>query len=362
MAHFVKYLIMIWTSRHPLMSGKTKGSLMVQTLLGNKQEKVPVWFMRQAGRSLPEYRELRKNYSMLDSCLIPEVAAEITLQPVRRHGVDAAVFFSDIVIPLRLAKIEVDIVAGVGPVLQNPIISRKQFEKLTLIETDAFHPITEAIEIAVAELDTTPLLGFGGAPFTLASYLIEGKPSRDIPNCRYMMKESPKLWADILTWCADVTAQFLRAQIEAGASAIQLFDSWAGRLTVEEYEKYALPHSQYVFNKISDLQVPRIHFGVGTGKILNQMLKAGADVISVSNDVSISEAIDALGVDVPLQGNLDPETLFKDWNVIEGKSGEILREARLAKSHIFNLGHGVLPDTDPRVLTKLVDFVHDFAL
>ena len=353
---------MIWTTRHPLMSGKTKDSLMVQTLLGNKQERVPVWFMRQAGRSLPEYRELRKNYSMLESCLIPEIAAEITLQPVRRHGVDAAVFFSDIVIPLKLAKVEVEIVAGVGPVLQNPINTREDFEKLTLIESEAFQPITDAIGIAVAELANTPLLGFGGAPFTLASYLIEGKPSRDIPHCRKMMKENPQLWAEILTWCADVTAQFLRAQIEAGASAIQLFDSWAGRLTVEEYERYALPHSHYVFDKISDLQVPRIHFGVGTGKILKQMLEAGADLISVSNDISISEAINSLGDQVPLQGNLDPEMLFKEWSVIESKCREILLEARLAKSHIFNLGHGVLPDTDPEVLTKLVEFVHGFAL
>lgn len=353
---------MIWTTRHPLMSGKTKDSLMVQALLGNREERTPVWFMRQAGRSLPEYRELRKNYSMLESCLIPEVAAEITLQPVRRHGVDAAVFFSDIVIPLKLANVEVEIVAGVGPVLQNPINSREEFKKLTFIDSESFAPITHAIEIAISELNTIPLLGFGGAPFTLASYLIEGKPSRDIPTCRKMMRDDPQLWADILTWCADVTSQFLRAQIEAGASAVQLFDSWAGRLSVQEYETHALPYSRYVFDKISDLPVPRIHFGVGTGKILKQMLGAGADVISVSNDISIAQAIDSLGENVPLQGNLDPEILFKDWGLIESQSREILLEAKLAKSHIFNLGHGVLPDTDPKVLTKLVEFIHGFAL
>lgn len=353
---------MLWTARHPLVSGKTNSSPLVQALLGKKSEVTPVWFMRQAGRSLPEYRELRKNYSMLESCLIPEVAAEITLQPVRRHGVDAAVFFSDIVIPLKLANIEVEIVAGVGPVLQNPIKSREEFNRLTNIDSEAFLPIANAIEIAVSELNTTPLLGFGGAPFTLASYLVEGKPSREIPTCRKMMREDPQLWADILTWCADVTAQFLRAQIEAGASAIQLFDSWAGRLSVLEYETYAYPFSQRVFNLISDLPVPRIHFGVGTGKIMKQMLEAGADVISVSNDISITQAINILGTDIPLQGNLDPEILFMDWNVIERQSREILLEAKLAKAHIFNLGHGVLPDTDPSVLSRLVEFVHGAAL
>lgn len=345
-------------TNHPLVSGKTASSPMVLALNGIPQATPPIWFMRQAGRSLPEYREIRKGIAMLDSCLNPELAAEITLQPVRRHGVDAAVLFSDIVIPLKLAGVNVEIVSGVGPVLETPVRAREEFEKLTYLDEGSLAPIFRAVELSVAELGNTPLLGFGGAPFTLASYLIEGRPSKDLPTCHLMMEKDPVLWQDILQWCARVTAEFLRAQINAGASAIQLFDSWAGRLTTSEYERFAMPYSKLVFDLISDLPVPRIAFGVGTGKILNQMRSTGATVMGISNDISLSEAIQIMGSDIPLQGNLDPELMLGDWSQIEIAAKEIIQEGRAAQSHIFNLGHGVIPETDPGLLTRLVDYVH----
>lgn len=345
-------------TNHPLVSGKTSSSPLVLALNGTAQATPPIWFMRQAGRSLPEYREIRRGIPMLDSCLTPELAAEITLQPVWRHKVDAAVFFSDIVIPLKLAGVGVEIVAGVGPVLETPMRTRTEFEKLTDLDEGSLAPIIRAVELSVAELGSTPLLGFGGAPFTLASYLIEGRPSKDLPTCHLMMERDPELWGDILKWCAKVTAEFLRAQINAGASAIQLFDSWAGRLTPAEYERFAMPYSKMVFDLISELPVPRIAFGVGTGKILNQMCSTGATVMGISNDLSISDAIKILGTDIPLQGNLDPALLLGEWSEIEICAKAIIEEGRAAQSHIFNLGHGVLPETDPGLLTQLVDYVH----
>lgn len=345
-------------TNHPLVSGITSMSPIVQALNGVAQSTPPVWFMRQAGRSLPEYKRIREGIAMLDSCLRPEIAAEITLQPVRRHNVDAAVFFSDIVIPLKLAGVEVQIVSGTGPVLENPVRTRNDFEKLGLLDTESLQPITDAIKLCVEQLGSTPLLGFGGAPFTLASYLIEGGPSKDLPTCHAMMRDDPVLWSDILNWCATITAEFLRAQINAGASAIQLFDSWAGRLPLAQYESYAASHSKKVFDLIGDLPVARIAFGVGTGSILQQMYATGATAMGISNDISIAAAVGVLGSDVPIQGNLDPQLLLGEWSEIEKATIKIIQEGRSAKSHIFNLGHGVMPQTDPEVLTKIVEYVH----
>ena len=345
-------------TNHPLVSGKTSASAMVLALNGVAQATPPIWFMRQAGRSLPEYREIRNGIPMLNSCLRPELAAEITLQPVRRHKVDAAVFFSDIVIPLKLAGVEVEIVPGIGPVLNSPVRTRSDYKKLRSLHEDALSPITDAIKLCIAELGGVPLLGFGGAPFTLASYLIEGRPSKDLPSCHAMMKEDPELWSDILEWCAEITAKFLRTQIIAGASAIQLFDSWAGRLTPLQYETFAMPHSKKVFDLISDLPLPRIAFGVGTHAILKQMRSTGATVMGIGRDTTLLEAVNILGTDIPLQGNLDPELLLGDWSNIEVAARKIIQEGRAAKSHIFNLGHGVIPETDPEVLTRLVEYVH----
>lgn len=343
---------------HPLVSGKTSSSAIVMALNGVAQLTPPVWFMRQAGRSLPEYKKIREGIAMLDSCLRPELAAEITVQPVRRHNVDAAVFFSDIVIPLKLAGVDVNIVSGIGPVLENPVRTRDGFEKLELLDEQSLKPIADAIKLCVEQLGKTPLLGFGGAPFTLASYLIEGGPSKDLPTCKAMMINDPLLWSDILDWCAKITAEFLRTQIIAGASAVQLFDSWAGRLTPEQYVMYAAPHSKKVFDLICDLPVARIAFGVGTGGILKQMQATGATAMGISNDISIEAAVAALGSQVPIQGNLDPQLLLGEWSEIEKATIKIIHEGRSAQSHIFNLGHGVLPETDPGVLTKIVEYVH----
>ncbi|MFA5919585.1 MAG: uroporphyrinogen decarboxylase family protein, partial [Candidatus Nanopelagicaceae bacterium] len=272
---------------HPLASGLTADSQVIKAYQGIRTSYKPVWMMRQAGRSLPEYRSIRRGIPMLESCLRPEMAAEITLQPVRRHKVDAAIFFSDIVIPLRLAGVDVDIVSGIGPVLDHPVHTRQDLNNLKELDINALTPITQAIEIVIAELGSTPLIGFGGAPFTLASYLIEGAPSKDLPITRSLMKNDPQLWHDILSWVSRTTSTFIRAQVMAGASALQLFDSWAGKLSPDEYSTFAAPHSKFVMDSLSDLPVPRVHFGTKTGSMLMQMRDVGATVMGIDSDTPL---------------------------------------------------------------------------
>ena len=344
---------------HPLVTGRTAHSQLIQAYLGIRTERLPIWFMRQAGRSLPEYRALREGVPMLESCLRPDMAAEITLQPVRRHKVDAAIFFSDIVIPLRLAGVDVDIVAGVGPVMAHPVRTREDLNSLRELELDALSPITQAIQIVIAELGDTPLIGFGGAPFTLASYLIEGEPSQDLPITRALMKNDPQLWNDILEWVARTTSTFIRGQVMAGASALQLFDSWAGRLSLDEYAEFAAPHSKAVMASLSDLPVARVHFGTKTGSMLPQMRDAGATVMGVDTDTPLDIANKLLGGNVPLQGNIDPEKLHQPWTDLKTHVLDVIRRGSVAPAHIVNLGHGVPPETDPDVLTRLVAFVHE---
>ncbi len=295
---------------------------------------------------------------MLDACLRPDVAAEITLQPVRRHKVDAAIFFSDIVIPLRLAGIDVDIVSGVGPVLEHPVRTRKDLENLRELNADALLPITQAIKIVVAELGSTPLIGFGGAPFTLASYLIEGSPSKTLPITRALMRDDPQLWHDILSWVARTTSTFIRAQVLAGASALQLFDSWAGKLSLAEYVNFAAPHSKSVMTSLSDLPVPRVHFGTKTGSMLTQMRDVGATVMGIDSDTPLDEANAILGGKIPLQGNIDPEKLSGSWEELKLHVADVIERGSLAPAHVINLGHGVPPGTDPEVLTRMVAFIH----
>lgn len=314
--------------------------------------------MRQAGRSLPEYRAIREGVPMLDACLRPEMAAEITLQPVFRHGVDAAIFFSDIVIPLRLAGIDVDIVPGVGPVMAAPVRTRNDLDRLEELELPALGPITQAVGITVDRLGRTPLIGFGGAPFTLASYLIEGGPSRELPVTRALMHDDPDLWAQILTWVAGVTSQFLRAQVLAGASAIQLFDSWAGRLSIDEYRKFAAPYSKAVMAAVSDLPVARVHFGTMTKNLLRDMYDVGATVMGVDQFTPLDWANELFDGKVPLQGNIDPELLDAPWDKLSAHVEEVLVRGSGAPAHIVNLGHGVPPDTDPDVLARIVSLVH----
>ncbi|KUJ71004.1 uroporphyrinogen decarboxylase [Streptomyces albus subsp. albus] len=318
----------------------------------------PVWFMRQAGRSLPEYRKVRQGTAMLESCMRPELVTEITLQPVRRHGVDAAIYFSDIVVPLKAIGLDLDIKPGVGPVVAQPIRTREDLERLRALEPDDVAYVTEAIGMLTAELGGTPLIGFAGAPFTLASYLVEGGPSRNHEHTKALMYGDPQLWADLLDRLADITAAFLKVQIEAGASAVQLFDSWVGALAPADYRRSVMPASAKVFEAVAGYGVPRIHFGVGTGELLGLLGEAGADVVGVDWRVPLDEAARRVGPGKALQGNLDPAVLFAPREAVESKAREVLDAARELPGHVFNLGHGVLPDTDPDALTRLVEYVH----
>ena len=312
--------------------------------------------MRQAGRSLPEYRVLREGVAMLDSCTRPELVVEITMQPVRRHGVDAAILFSDIVLPLKAVGIDLDIVPGTGPMVAKPFASLADVDRLRALEPDDMPYIAESVRGLVGELSGTPLIGFAGAPFTLASYLVEGGPSRDHAKTKALMRSEPAVWHALLERLAAISAGFLRLQVDAGASAVQLFDSWAGTLSADDYATYVQPHSARVLSAVAD--VPRIHFGVGTGEILPLMGAAGADVVGVDWRVSLDAAVARLGGRLAVQGNLDPTVLMAPTEVVEAEAARVIAAGRSAPGHVFNLGHGVLPSTDPDAITRLVEFVH----
>ncbi|PYF98277.1 uroporphyrinogen decarboxylase [Georgenia satyanarayanai] len=314
--------------------------------------------MRQAGRSLPEYHEVRRGVGMLEACLRPELATEITLQPVRRHGVDAAIFFSDIVVPLRLAGVDVEIVSGVGPVIADPVRTVSDAERLAAHAAGDHAAVQEAVRLTVAELGETPLIGFGGAPFTLAAYLVEGRPSRDHLAARGLMHSDPATWDRVMTWAADLTGAFLRAQVEAGARAVQLFDSWAGGLSLADYTAYAAPYSARALSHVKDLGVPIVHFGTGTSELLGAMKDAGADVVGVDYRLPLDEASRRLGGTTPLQGNIDPALLTAPWEVLEAHVRDVVARGRQAPAHVLNLGHGVPPTTDPGVLTRIVELAH----
>ncbi|MGO4533955.1 uroporphyrinogen decarboxylase [Leifsonia sp. 2MCAF36] len=372
---------------HPLASGRTASSPLVRAYQGERQEVTPVWFMRQAGRSLPEYRELRVGTHMLDACLDPAMASEITLQPVRRHGVDAGIFFSDIVVPLRLAGVDVEIVPGKGPVFAQAVRTAADVDRLTAVDPaalgpDVFAPIQEAVRLTIAELDRTPLIGFAGAPFTLAAYLVEGGPSKDHIRARTLMHADPDAWARLMAWTADISGAFLRAQVLAGASAAQLFDSWAGSLSLHDYVTHVAPASARALSHVRDLayglpeaegatvdgveppidavvrNVPLVHFGVGTGELLKAMHEVGADAVGVDYRIPLDEASRRLGHVVPVQGNVDPAMLDAPWPVLEAHVREVLARGLEAPAHVLNLGHGVPPETDPTVLTRVVELVH----
>ena len=402
--------------------------------------------MRQAGRSLPEYRQLRAqvNLPMLEACLNPQVVAQATLQPVRRHGVDAAIFFSDIMVPLRLAGVDVEIKPQVGPVLSTPIRTRDDVERLlgcgfgqgtwashdgaTHQGAEGVAALREAIALILTELGTpaqapkpgapqplaeaqtktqapqplaeaqpaaaaqpaapasatmpqasqqaqtqpagwTPLIGFGGAPFTLAAYLVEGKPSRDHLAARSLMHADPPTWDLLMRWCAQVTGDFIALQISCGASAAQLFDSWAGSLSPTDYRERVAPYSALAIARAREAispttgkAAPLIHFATGSARLLPQMLAAGAQAVGVDDRTELDWAIDQLGGSCPVQGNLNPALLTAPWPVIEQAIVECLRAGRQAPGHVFNLGHGVPPTTDPAVLTRIVEFVHKESL
>ncbi|MBF9128371.1 uroporphyrinogen decarboxylase [Plantactinospora sp. S1510] len=319
----------------------------------------PVWFMRQAGRSLPEYREVRAGIGMLDSCRRPELVREITLQPVRRHHVDAAILFSDIVVPVAAAGVDLDIVPGTGPVVAEPVRTLADVERIRPIDPADVSYVDEAVRLLVGELGNTPLIGFAGAPFTLASYLVEGGPSRNHLRTKALMHGAPDIWHALLGRLAEITLTFLRVQIAAGVSAVQLFDSWAGALSEADYRRFVLPHSAAVLGGLAGAGVPRIHFGVGTAELLGAMSEAGADVVGVDWRTSLDAATVRIGPDKAIQGNLDPALLFAPWPVIEAEVRRVLAEGANTPGHIFNLGHGVLPETDPEVLTRVVALVHE---
>ncbi|SER88726.1 uroporphyrinogen decarboxylase [Propionibacterium cyclohexanicum] len=346
---------------HPSRTGVLAASPFLSACRGVRPAVTPVWFMRQAGRSLPEYRAARRGSTMLDSCLDPELASELTLQPVRRYGVDAAIFYSDIMVPLRLAGLDVDIEPGVGPVIANPIRHPEQIEALPTLEDDALAPIRAAVGRAVAELGPVPLIGFAGAPYTVASYLVEGRPDRTHPRTRTLMREHPHAFAALLRWVAGISLDFLRAQVMAGASAVQLFDSWAGELDPADYLVHVQPASALVLRGIGRLGVPRIHFGTRSARLLVAMRDAGADVMGVASDLSLDEANRLLGGRTVLQGNVDPDLLTATPARLDEHLRTVLASGAAAPAHIVNLAHGVPKDTDPRTLAHIVDLVHTSA-
>nr|WP_237771410.1 uroporphyrinogen decarboxylase [Kribbella sp. ALI-6-A] len=323
----------------------------------------PVWFMRQAGRSLPEYRAVREGISMLESCTRPDLVVEITLQPVRRYGVDAAIFYSDIVLPLKAVGVDLEIKPGVGPVIASPVRSAADLAAVRPVEPSDVPYVTESVQQLVSELGGTPLIGFAGAPFTVASYLVEGGPSKDYARTKAMMHGDPKLWHALADRLADVAIAYLSVQVEAGASAIQLFDSWAGALSPRDYAQFVQPHSAKVFAALEQYGVPRLHFGVNNGELLGLMSEAGADVVGVDWRVPLDEAVRRVvaagGSPKPVQGNLDPALLFAGWDAIEPELDRILTEGKAAPGHIFNLGHGVPPTADPEVLHRIVKAVQE---
>ncbi|NUR72540.1 MAG: uroporphyrinogen decarboxylase [Hamadaea sp.] len=353
-------------------------SVFVRACRGEPVEHTPVWFMRQAGRSLPEYRELRAEagLSMLEACRRPDLVTEITLQPVRRHGVDAAVFYSDIVVPVAAAGVGVEIVAGTGPVVADPIRSTADLARIGRAEPADLSFVEEAVRMLIPQLEGTPLIGFAGAPFTLASYLIEGGPSKSHAKTKALMHSDPQLWHGLAERLAQITSTFLRVQIDAGASAVQLFDSWAGALSEADYRRFVLPHSAAVLQGIGPV-VPRIHFGVGTAHLLTAMAEAGADVVGVDWRTPLDQAASLVAdvVDLPVegaprlgarsrtvQGNLDPALLGAPWEVVDHEVRRVLAEGEAAPGHVFNLGHGVPPDADPVMLTRIVELVHKISV
>ena len=319
---------------------------------------VPVWFMRQAGRSLPEYRAIRGTGTVLDAIRRPELAAEITLQPVRRYGVDAAILYSDIVVPVAAVGFGVEVVKGVGPVVADPFRAKEDLVRLRPLEPEIDTPyVLDTVRMVVDQLDV-PLIGFAGAPFTVASYLIEGRGTRTYSRTKALMWEDPGTWHALLDALADMALASLRSQVEAGAAAVQLFDSWAGALSPDQYARFVLPATRRIFEGLTDLGVPRIHFGVGTGELLGLMAEAGPDVVGVDWRVPLDQAWDRIGPDKGIQGNLDPAVCLAPPDVVDAEVSTVLARAGGRPGHVFNLGHGVLPEADPAVLQRIVDLVH----
>jgi uroporphyrinogen decarboxylase len=318
----------------------------------------PIWFMRQAGRSLPEYRELRKRYGLFDIARQPELCAEVTLQPVRRHGVDAAVMFADIMLPVLGMGVEVELVESVGPVVAAPIRERADVERLTVPDPEGASPwVLESVRLVREALrEDQAVVAFAGGPFTVAGYLIEGKPSREFTRTKASMYGAPEVWHALMDKLADTFARYVAACVRSGADVVQLFDSWAGALSVPDYREFVAPYSARVLDSV---EVPTIHFATGAAHLLEELSLAGGDVIGLDWRVPLAAAWERVGHDRGVQGNLDPAVLLGPWERVEAETDRILEEADRRPGHVFNLGHGVLPETRPEDLGRLVELVHE---
>ncbi|MFC6152751.1 uroporphyrinogen decarboxylase [Nocardioides yefusunii] len=336
-------------------------STFLRAARGEEVDHTPVWYMRQAGRSLPEYLKVREGIAMLDSCMDPELIVEITMQPVRRYGVDAAIFFSDIVLPVKAVGVDLDIKPGIGPVVAEPVRTLADVHRIPDLTPEHVTYITQAVQGLTAELGATPLIGFAGAPFTVASYLVEGGPSKEHARTKAMMHAAPEVWDALMKKITQISTAFLKVQVDAGASAVQLFDSWAGALTPRDYAEKVMPYSSQVLAEAGTWGVPRTHFGVGTTNLLTLMGEAGADVVGVDWRTPLTRGIELVG-DRAVQGNLDPTLVFAPTEVMLERAAAVIEEGRAAKGHIFNLGHGVIPSTNPDQLKKLTEFVQSYPL
>lgn len=323
----------------------------------------PVWFMRQAGRYLPQYRKIREKHDVVTICKDPELCSEVTTLPVEVLGVDAAIIFADIMLPLEGMDVRFHIKEGVGPVIEEPIRMLHGAQSLEDFDAKADAPfVLEAIELTKKRLDgRAPLIGFCGAPFTLASYLIEGRPTRDFINTKALMYRDSKTWEVLMDKLATAMTNYLQAQIQAGVDVVQLFDSWVGCLSPQDYRRYVLSYSQRIFKNLEALGVPRIHFATGASNLLEEMKLAGGDIFSVDWRIPIDIAWQRLGYDVGIQGNLDPAVLLADTDLIKSQAADILKRVAGHRGHVFNLGHGMLPETSPENVAELVKFVHDFS-
>lgn len=354
-------------ANHPLVDGRTTDSALVRALRGQRVSHRPVWFMRQAGRSLPEYFDARAGTTMLEACMTPALASEITLQPVRRYGVDAGILFSDIVVPLAIAGVDVQIQPGVGPVFANPVRTMADVEALPQLgvtgDRDSFDTgldaIRAAVELSVDELDSTPLIGFAGAPFTLAAYMVDGRPSRDHLAARELMHSAPDVWDGLVDWTSRAAGLFLRAQVLAGASAVQLFDSWAGALSEAAYRAHCAHGSRTALMSVADLDVPRIHFAANGGHLLDAMGTAGATALGVDYRMPLDEAARLTDGRFALQGNIDPAMLAAPKDVLTAHVDDVLNRGNEAPGHVVNLGHGMPPHANPDVVKRIVDRVHE---
>jgi uroporphyrinogen decarboxylase len=342
-------------------AGVANQDRLLRSLRGEAADCTPVWFMRQAGRSLPEYRAIRQRYSLIEICEQPELCAEVTLQPVRRHGVDAAILFADIMLPLIGVGVELEIVESVGPVIADPFRHEIDLARLRPLEPEQdIGFVLDDIAAVLRRLDgELPLIGFSGAPFTLATYLVEGRPSRDFVHTKRLMYGAPDLWDTLMTRLAGIVGAYARAQVRAGIHVFQLFDSWAGILSVDDYVRYVQPYTRLVFQALEGLEVPTIHFGTGTGFLLEAMRDAGGDAIGVDWRVPLDVAWSRIGPGRGIQGNLDPMVLLAPWDVVEREAAAILARGCGRRGHVFNTGHGIHPATPPDQISRLVELVHE---